>query len=85
MLRGSEYVDRALDRRDRTVLEHKDEAARHVAWHLRAGEEGVRLAGNPVADVEKPRNRRSGEIDVFSPEEVRALMRAAASQQDAAI
>ena len=43
------------------------------------------LPSNPVADVEKPRNRRSGEIDVFSPEEVRALMRAAASQQDAAI
>ena len=43
------------------------------------------LAINPVADVEKPQARRSGDIEVFSPEEVRALVRAAASQQDAAI
>src|ERR687890_108172 len=45
-----------------------------------------RLPHNVVRDVEKPRQRRrSGEIDVFSPEEVRALVRAAASEQDAAI
>ena len=43
------------------------------------------LPANPVADVEKPRNRQSGDIDVFSPEEVRALVRAASSEQDAAI
>jgi integrase len=43
------------------------------------------LPANPVADVEKPGNRQSGDIDVFSPEEVRALVRAAASEQDAAI
>ncbi len=40
---------------------------------------------NPVADVEKPQMRRSGDIEVFSPEEVMALVRAAASKQDAAI
>jgi integrase len=40
---------------------------------------------NPVADVEKPPARQSGDIDVFSPEEVMALVRAAASEQDAAI
>jgi integrase len=40
---------------------------------------------NPVADVEKPPTQRSGDIDVFSPEEVMALVRAAASEQDAAI
>jgi integrase len=40
---------------------------------------------NPVADVEKPPARQSGDIDVFSPEEVMALVRAAASDQDAAI
>jgi hypothetical protein len=34
---------------------------------------------NPAADVEKPRTRQSGDIEVFSPEEVRALMRAASS------
>jgi len=43
------------------------------------------LPSNPVDDVEKPPLSRSGDIDVFSPEEVYALVRAAASQQDAAI
>jgi integrase len=40
---------------------------------------------NPVADVEKPPPARSGDIKVFSPEEVLALVRAAASEQDAAL
>ena len=44
------------------------------------------LPGNPVADVEKlPAARGAASIDVFSPEEVWALVRAAASEQDAAI
>jgi integrase len=43
------------------------------------------LPVNPAADVEKPPMRRSGDIDVFSPEEVWALVRAAASEQDAAV
>jgi integrase len=43
------------------------------------------LPTNPVADVEKPRQRPSGDIDVFSPEEVWALVRAAESEQDGAI
>jgi integrase len=43
------------------------------------------LRSNPVADVEKPPQQRSGEIQVFSPEEVWALVRAADSEQDAAI
>jgi integrase len=43
------------------------------------------LAVNPVASVEKHRARSSGDIDVFSPEEVMALVRAAGSDQDAAI
>jgi integrase len=43
------------------------------------------LAVNPVADVEKPPLSRSGDIEVFSPEEVWALVRAAASEQDGAI
>jgi integrase len=43
------------------------------------------LPVNPVADVEKPPLNRSGDIDVFSPEEVLALVRAAASEQDAAL
>ena len=44
---------------------------------------GLRL--NPVADVEKPPTHSSGDVDVFSPEEVMALVRAAASPQDGAI
>ncbi len=40
---------------------------------------------NPVAGLEKHRQRSSGDIEVFSPEEVLALVRAADSEQDAAI
>ena len=40
---------------------------------------------NPAAEVESTAVRRSGDIEVFSPEEVWALVRAAASEQDAAI
>jgi integrase len=43
------------------------------------------LAANPAAEVEKPPLQHSGGIDVFSPEEVHALVRAAAREQDAAI
>ncbi len=45
-------------------------------WHLPT---------NPVADVEKPPQTRSGDIQVYSPKEIRALVRAAASDQDAAL
>ncbi|HEV8053895.1 MAG TPA: site-specific integrase [Candidatus Limnocylindrales bacterium] len=44
-----------------------------------------RLPVNPVADVEKPRTASRTEIQVFSPGEVMALVRAAADAQDAAI
>ncbi|HEV3093441.1 MAG TPA: tyrosine-type recombinase/integrase [Solirubrobacteraceae bacterium] len=43
------------------------------------------LPHNAAADVEKFPQRRSGDIDVFSPEEVRALVRSAESEQDAVI
>ena len=43
------------------------------------------LSVNPVTDVEKPPLTHAGDIDVFSPEEVYALVRAAASERDAAI
>jgi len=43
------------------------------------------LPVNPATDVEKPPLSRSGDIDVFSPEEVWALVRAAASAQDGAL
>jgi integrase len=44
-----------------------------------------RLPVNPVAKIEKPRLAAPGAIDVFSPDEVHALVRAAASEPDAAI
>src|SRR6202030_2427563 len=43
------------------------------------------LAYNPVTTVEPHRVRPSGDIEVFSPEEVWALARAASSEQDRAI
>jgi integrase len=44
-----------------------------------------RLRHNPMADVEKPRHRSRASIEVFSPEEVWALVRAAESEQDGAL
>jgi integrase len=41
------------------------------------------LPRNPAASVERPRYRVSDDLDAFSPEEVSALVRAAASAQDA--
>src|SRR3954447_26201400 len=43
------------------------------------------LPRNPAADVERPRFRVSDDIQAFSPEEVHALVRAAGSEQDAAL
>jgi integrase len=43
------------------------------------------LPANPVTDVERPPLSSSGDIEVFSPEEVWSLVRAAGSEQDAAI
>jgi hypothetical protein len=41
---------------------------------------------NPISDVEKPTQRHNAiELEVFSPEEIHALVRAAESEQDAAI
>jgi len=41
------------------------------------------LPRNPAASVERPRFRVSDDLDAFSPEDVWALVRAAASKQDA--
>ena len=43
------------------------------------------LSMNPVAGVEKQRQRSTGDLEVFSPEEVMALVRAAAPEQDGAV
>jgi hypothetical protein len=45
-----------------------------------------KLPRNPISDVEKPvQSHAAIELDVFSPEEIHALVRAAESEQDAAI
>jgi integrase len=43
------------------------------------------LPSNPVADVPRRPERYSGDLDFYSADEVMALVRAAASEQDAAI
>jgi hypothetical protein len=45
---------------------------------------GASCTANPLARVEKHPIRASGDIQVFSPEEVWALVRAATSEQDGA-
>ena len=40
---------------------------------------------NPAADVERHPDRQSGDIEVFSPEEVHAVLRAAHDERDAAV
>jgi integrase len=44
-----------------------------------------KLPLNPVAGIERPTAKLSGDIEVFSPEEVWALVRAAQIEQDGAI
>ncbi len=58
------------------VLMHGIFARARKVWGLQV---------NPVADVERPPLARSGGLEVFSPEEVWSLVRAAASEQDAAL
>ncbi len=43
------------------------------------------MSANPVAAVEKQRHRATDDLEVFSAEEVMALVCAAASEQDATI
>jgi integrase len=43
------------------------------------------LQRNPVLEIERMREPRQVNLDVFSPEEIMALVRAAESEQDAAI
>src|SRR5205807_835091 len=56
----------------------------HGIFELARRRYGLRM--NPAADVERPRVRYDHTaFDFYSPEEVMALARAAASEQDAAI
>src|SRR4051812_44806731 len=52
---------------------------------LRRARRVHKLGYNAMADIEKPRFRATTAIEVFSPEEVWALVRAAESEQDGAI
>ena len=52
---------------------------------LRRARKVYGLSGNAAAEVEKFPQRRTGDIDVFSPEEVWALVRAAAGPLDVAL
>ena len=77
---------RALPRDAHRLAAHEEQAARRAA----TGSSGARrrsTACRPTRppQVERLRERRPVDIDVFSPEEVWALVRAAASEQDGAI
>lgn len=50
----------------------------------RAGKRGL-IESNPAADVERPQVRYTGDLDIYSREEIEAIVRAAESDQDAAI
>ena len=70
-------VDRSANTRTKAlVLLHGIFQRARKVWGLRF---------NPAAEVEKPPLKRSRDIEVFSPEEVWALVRAAGSEQDAAL
>lgn len=52
---------------------------------VRRAQKRFGLQRNPVLEIERMREPRQVNLDVFSPEEVMALVRAAESEQDAAI
>jgi integrase len=71
----------------RTVLSNKTKNHQLVLLHA-IFRRAVKLYGlprNPLTNVDRYRVRTSGEIEVFSPEEIWSLVRAAASEVDGAI
>lgn len=66
---------------DRTVNKYLTVLHGIFVWAQRR----YRLPVNPVANVERRPNAKRGNIDVFSREEVLALVRAATSEQDGTI
>lgn len=66
---------------DRTVNKYLTVLHGIFVWAQRR----YRLPANPVANVERRPHAKRGNIDVFSREEVLALVRAAASEQDGTI
>ena len=77
---------RAVDRDRARIGAHPQQAADRAARDLRrARDASTACRSTRRADVEKFPQRSSGDIQVFSPEEVWALVRAAGDEQDAAI
>jgi integrase len=66
---------------DRTVNKYLTVLHGIFVW----GQRRYKLPSNPVANVERRPHAKRGNIDVFSREEVLALVRAAASEQDGTI
>lgn len=69
------------DLSDRTVNKYLTVLHGIFVWAQRRH----RLASNPVANVERRPRTKRGNIDVFSHEEVLAVVRAAASKQDGSV
>jgi len=82
---GEHADDRALARRHRPVLQHAPARPGARARDLQRCHEGLGVPVNPAAAVEKPPLARTGDLEVFSPEEVWALARAAGNEQDASL
>jgi integrase len=74
-------------RRSLTGLSNRTKNKLLIVMHgiFRRAQTAYGLAANPLARVEKHPQRSSGDIEVFGPEEVWALVRAAASEQDGAL
>lgn len=68
-----------------TCSPRDEQAADAAQGHLQAGGKVYGLPRNPAEDVEELREPRYTDLEVFPPEEVHALVHAAASEQDAAI
>ena len=74
-------------RKGRETLSNKTKNHQLVLMHA-IFQRAVKLYGlprNPLANVDRYRVRRSGDIEVYSPEEVWSLVRAAASEVDGTI
>jgi integrase len=71
----------------RPVLSNKTKNHQLVLLHaiFRRAVKVYRLPRNPLDNVDRYRVRSSGDIEVFSPEEIWALVRAAASEVDGTI
>jgi integrase len=74
-------------RRSLTGLSNRSKNKLLIVLHgiFRRAQTAFGLVANPLARVEKHPQRSSGDIEVFGPEEVWAVVRAAASEQDGAL